>query len=318
VSPYCDGVCTRVFFADNSIAKVAGRTLDLSFVDEPRLWWLPSGLTRRGHPQDDSLQWTSRNASMVITELDGGCLDGMNVHGLACHALMYTSAGYEPVDRRPLLATTAWVSYVLDNFTTVAEAIKGLDGLRVVPVPVRGLNIGLHVALEDATGDSAIFEPIDGTMVVHHGPEYQIMANAPSLEEQMVNLRRYRPFGGELPPPGDITSSDRFVRASYFHHFLPEPVDNRMAVAEVLQVLTTVANPLGVPYPDGDVYPTRWLSAVDLTDLDYYFWSRTSPSLIWASISDFEGVTDVRSAGLFDANLAGGIADAMAPTPLTA
>lgn len=242
----------------------------------------------------------------------------MNTHGLAGHALMYTSADYEPQDRGPALATTSWVSYVLDNFATVAEAVKGIESVRVVPVPVQGLNVGLQVALEDATGDSAIFEPINGTMTVHHGPQYQIMANAPSLEEQMVNLRRYRPFGGELPPPGDITSSDRFVRATYFHHFLPEPVDKTMAVAEVLQVLSAVAKPLGVPYPDGDVYPTRWWSAADLTNLDYYFWSRTSPSLVWASKSDFDGVEEVRSVDLFAAGLASGVADAMVPTPLTA
>ncbi|MFN8126493.1 MAG: linear amide C-N hydrolase [Candidatus Nanopelagicales bacterium] len=308
-------MCTRVFLADNPVAKVAGRTLDLSFVDEPRLWWLPAGLTRRGHPTDETLTWTSQYPSMVITEWGGECLDGINGMGLAAHALMYTSAGYEPADERPTLATAAWVSYILDNFATVAEAVLHLSAVRVAPVPIRDLDIGVHVAIEDADGDSAIFEPIDGEMVVHHGRQYQIMANSPSLDEQLQNLARYRPFGGELPPPGDITSADRFVRASYFHHFLPEPDDPRMAVAEVLQVLTTVAKPLGAPYPEGDIYPTRWLSAVDLTDLDYYFWSRTSPSLVWASMSDFDDVTGPRSVPLLDENLAGGIADAMLPTP---
>jgi len=300
-------MCTRLFWSDNSVAKVAGRTLDLSFLDEPRLWWLPAGLPRTSHPQQEGFTWTSRHASLVITEWGDGYLDGMNDQGLAAHALMYTSAEYEPVDDRPALATTAWVQFVLDNFATVPEAVAGLNAVRVVPVEIQGRDIGLHLAIEDATGDSAIIEPIAGQMVIHHGPQYRVMANSPSLDEQLQNRARYRPFGGELPPPGDITSEDRFVRASYFHHYLPEPDDARMAVTEVFQVLTTVAKPLGVPYPDGDVYPTRWLSVVDLTNRDYYFWSRTSPSLVWASMSSFVDVDEVLSVDLFDPGLVGGI-----------
>ena len=45
------------------------------------------------------------------------------------------------------------------------------------------------------------------------------------------------------------------------------------------------------------VYPTWWTSAIDLTNLTYYFWSHSSPSLIWAELSaiDLRPGTPVRS-----------------------
>ena len=309
-------MCTRVFCSENTTAKVAGRTLDASFLDDPHLWWLPAGRTRQAHPDGD-WTWTSKYASLTITEWNDSGLDGMNDQGLAAHALMYTTAVYEPPDDRPVLSTLRWVNFVLDQFATVGEAVAGLAGVRVAPVSLQGLDLGVHLAMEDVSGDCAIVEPVNGRMVVHHGPEYRIMANSPSLEEHLANRARYRPFGGELPPPGDITSLDRFVRASYFHHYLPEPADNRETVAEVFQVLSTVAKPFGAPYPEGDIYPTRWISAVDLTNLDYYFWSRMSPNMVWLSMADVAG----RPAGvvdLFTDGLAGDIAPAIRPGEITA
>lgn len=304
-------MCTRVFCCENSTAKVAGRTLDASFLDVPHLWWLPAGQVRKAHPDRD-WTWTSKYASLTIAEWQDAAVDGMNDQGLGAHALMYTSAVYEPPDDRPVLSTLRWVNFARDLFGTVAEAVEGLAGMRVTPSLLEGLHLGVHLALEDASGDSAIVEPVNGRMVVHHGHQHQIMTNSPSLDEHLANRSKYRPFGGELPPPGDITSLDRFVRASYFHHYLPEPADNRETVAEVFQVLSTVAKPFGAPYPEGDIYPTRWISAVDLTNLDYYFWSRMSPNMLWLGMHDMAG----RPAGvvdLFADGLAGDLEPAMEP-----
>jgi glycosyltransferase involved in cell wall biosynthesis len=54
--------------------------------------------------------------------------------------------------------------------------------------------MGAHLALEDPSGDSAIIEPIDGELVVHHGAEYTVMANSPAYDEQLANLSRYEGF----------------------------------------------------------------------------------------------------------------------------
>lgn len=306
-------MCTRVFHSGNELARVVGRTLDFSQDARPHMHWIPPGGQNRGGPASDALTWVSRQGSVVITDLQGWCVDGMNEAGLAAHALMFTTAVYEGADGRPSLGTGSWVRYVLDTCTTVAEALEALASVRITPDRVLGQALGVHLAIEDSAGDSAVVEPVDGAMVVHHGPQFRVMANSPSLDEHMANLSRYRPFGGELPPPGDVTSLDRFVRANYFLHYVPEPTDSRLAVVEVMQILQTVAKPLGVPYPDGDIFPTRWMSVMDLRTLDYYFWSRTSPQALWLNLGDVAQSQDPLRADLMDPGLTADISAAMCP-----
>jgi penicillin V acylase-like amidase (Ntn superfamily) len=67
------------------------------------------------------------------------------------------------------------------------------------------------------------------------------------------------------------------------------------------------------------VYPTWWTSAVDLTNLTYYFWSHASPSLIWAELSgiDLRPGSPVRSLDPRDPGLAGDVTARLAPAALT-
>ena len=51
-----------------------------------------------------------------------------------------------------------WVRYILDNFSTVEEAVVGMRKIRIAPVEMGGKIFGTHVAIEDPSGDSAIFE----------------------------------------------------------------------------------------------------------------------------------------------------------------
>ena len=149
---------------------------------------------------------------------------------------------------------------------------------------MRGQELGCHLVLEDASGDSAIVELAGQTLRIYHSAEYRVVANDPLFAEQLANLRRYRPFGGDAPVPGTIESPDRFVRASYYLHHLPEPAGAAEAVAGVAAVAGTVSVPPGAPYADFGVYPTWWVSAADLTGLTYYFWSRSSPAAIWVEL----------------------------------
>lgn len=278
-------MCTRIFWSDNGVAKVASRTMDWLVSDEPRLWSLPAGLRRSGGAPG-AIEWESKFASVCLSMFDSGTVDGMNDQGLGVHLLYLESADFGAPGDGPVIGNTHWGQWVLDRFATVSEAVDAMEGMRVESVPIRGQNLHCHMSLEDAHGDSAIVEPIAGKLVVHHGPEYAVMANDPTFDEQLANLRRYLPYGGDLPLPGDILSTDRFVRATYFLEHLPPPRDVEEAVAGVIHIASNVACPPGAPYNDFSVYPTWWTSAVDLTNLTYYFWSRLSPGLIWVSLTD--------------------------------
>ena len=167
--------------------------------------------------------------------------------------------------------------WVLDQHATVAEAVAALRDARRVRSGTRP-GTRLHLALEDARGDPPSWSR-RGRLRIHHASEYQVVANDPPFAEQQANLRRYRPFGGDQPVPGGIESADRFVRASYFLTTCPSRVmwprpspgwsASRPCPARLAPLMRTSA------------CTTRWVSAIDLTHLTYYFWSRTSPALIW-------------------------------------
>ncbi len=279
-------MCTRILWSDNSVAVVASRTMDWHESDDPELWALPAGMTRDGAWPEGARQWTSRFSSASVLSFGVGITESVNEAGLAVHLLYLESTVYEPADDRPVVANIRVAQWLVDTCATVAEAVTALDTVRIGSVEVRGHHLGAHLAMEDASGDSAILELIDGAKVIHHGPGTRVMANDPTYDQQLVNLARYRDFGGELPPPGDILSVDRFVRASYFLRHLPKPATYEEAVAGVVLLAHNVSVPPGAPYDDFSVYPTWWVSATDVTDHIFYFQPSTSPNLVWVELDE--------------------------------
>lgn len=277
-------MCSRIFWSSNSVAKVAARTMDWMVSDEPELWVFPQGIQRDGGTGDGALEWISRYGSVAVSGFGMGTTEAVNEHGLAAHLLYLDATAYEPVDERPTVANTRWVQWIVDTCTSVIEAVTAIADARIESLEVRGRHLGVHFAVEDASGDSAVIEILDGGVVVHHGPEYAVMTNDPEYDSQLENLARYKPFGGDRSLPGDILSPDRFVRASYFLHYLPEPANYEEAVAGVVLVSRNVWVPPGAPYDDFSVYPTRWASATDVTNRVFYFQTGNSPNLVWVEL----------------------------------
>jgi choloylglycine hydrolase len=309
-------MCTRVFWNDNPIAKVTSRCMDWEVSDEPVLWFYPRGLERSGGSQPDAATWRSLYSSVGLSMWNIGTSDGMNEKGLAAHALFLDDIKPPTGTDAPTIVIAMWVQYVLDHFATVAEVLEHLDDVQLIAPPIRGQYMGAHLALEDPSGDSAIIEPIDGELVVHHGAEYTVMANSPAYDEQLANLSRYAPFGGDLTPPGDITSLDRFVRASYFRHYLPEPANITETVAGAFRITQNAAVPPGAPYNDGGVYPTWWHAASDVTNRMYYFWSTHSPSAIWVDLAAIADSTELLALNPRGENLIGDVTGQFASAEL--
>lgn len=311
-------MCTRILWNTNQVAKTVSRCMDWAVSDEPELWFVPRGTERSGNGDHESHRWTSRYSSVAVSMWGMGTVDGLNEKGLGAHALYLNpdDVAFPEADGRPSVANALWVQYLLDNYATVAEAVADIGRIRITSPTFRGIQLGVHIAIEDASGDSAVIEPVGGELVVHHGPEYTVMANSPTLDLQLENLARYRPFGGELPPPGDISSTDRFVRSAYFLHYLPEPESTEEAVAGVFQLISNVSVPYGAPYTTGDVYPTWWRSGADLTNRVYYFGSTRSPNIFWVELDELKGRTEVAKLDPRDLALVGDQTANLAPAPL--
>jgi len=172
----------------------------------------------------------------------------------------------------------------------VPEALALLDKVQFIMVEAHGAKATVHVAIEDASGDSAIIEYIKGKCVVHHGREFRVMTNDPEYAEQLKLLQAqdFSHPSSTLPLPGNVNPVDRFQRASYYLAMLPEPKNEREGVASMLSVIRNVSVPFGAPYKDFGTYNTEYRTVSDLTNKRYYFELATSPNVIWVDLDKFD------------------------------
>lgn len=299
-------MCTRILWTNNGVGPVSARTFDFLIPPAPVLWWLPAGTASRS--PEEKVGWTARHASACIRDLGMAWVDGLNDAGLAAHLHVFRKGRYPAVDDRPSVHVSNVVRWLLGMCGSVEEAIRSLGAVSIrdewdVDAGIPYMNFSF--ALEDATGDSATIEGIDGELHVHHGDHTRVHSNAPGLAEHLDNLALYAPFGGELPVPGNVTARDRFVRARYFLHYLPEPADMLEAMASIHQVAQAVCLPNGAPYPSGDTFPTRWITGYDLQGRTLYFQPQFQPFLMWLELDHLRDVATPMSVDLRGPQLQG-------------
>jgi penicillin V acylase-like amidase (Ntn superfamily) len=311
-------MCTRVFWNHNEVAKVCGRTMDWETSDAPRLWVIPRGTRRSGATEHGELSWTSQYGTASMQGWGVATTEAVNDAGLSARVLYLEATEWEPVDDRPAIANLMWTQYAADNYATVEQALNGLAEVRVQSVPIHGQHLGAHLLLEDAGGDSALIEILGGTATIHHGAQYDVVANDPPYDEQIAGLARYRPWGGQLGIPGDIISEERFARATYYLSHLPPPADAAEAVAGVFGIVRNCQVPYGAPDNRFDTYPTWWASVTDLTNRVYYFQSTRAPNVVWLELDKLglHAGEPVRSLDPRDPELAGAIDQQLVATPL--
>jgi penicillin V acylase-like amidase (Ntn superfamily) len=296
-------MCTRAIWPDANGAVLVGRNMDFHEDLMTNLWSLPRGIEREDGV--GNLKWKAKYGSLVAACFDMVSTDGINEVGLAGHLLWLAEADYGTYDEsRTGLPLALWLQYFLDNFETVAEAVSWIEETKVQIIPIDNPATGtpptLHLALDDATGDSAIVEYVDGEPKVWHSAEYKVMTNSPTFDKQLEELEEIKGFGGDRPLPGTNEAPDRFARASYYIDHLPEPKNQIEAIAAVLSVMRNTAQPFRVPDPDKPfASQTLWQTVIDLTNKRYVFESTTRPNIVWVDLEDLD-FSEGASAGRLD------------------
>ena len=306
--------CTTVFANDKGPVKVVARTMDLFVSDKPLIMTHPRGKAYTGGTGENTVKWVSKYGSVVVTAFHKNVVsDGINEKGLAAHLLYLSGTQYPKAADEPTLSNVLWAQYILDNFATVKEAIEGTKSLQVVATEVEGRTWPIHLTMEDASGDSAVIEFINGKITVYQGKQYQVMTNEPAYSVQLANLKKYKLFGGALPLPGDTDPLSRFVRVATYLKTLPQSKDNVNAVANILSVIRSAMVPFGAENTSGnkaeDAWPTRWVTVADLTDKIYFFNATTAPNIIWLDLKtiDFSENASVLSIDPTNIDLEGDI-----------
>jgi choloylglycine hydrolase len=293
--------CTRTLYVADDGLVVTGRNMDWIEDMSSNIWVFPAGMSRDGASGPRSVAWTSRYGSVIVSGYEAGTSDGMNEKGLVANLLYLAESGFgTPSADAKLLSIAAWPQYVLDNYATVAEAVAGLTAepfAILAPTLPNGAAAALHLSISDATGDSAIFEYIDGKLVVHHGKEFAVMTNSPIYDQQLALNAYWKDIGGLAFLPGTNTAADRFARASFLLGAIPRKADPAyikgvpdqsfayQAVASVMGVQRSVSVPLGISTPaQPNISSTIWRTVSDQTNLIYYFDSATRPNTFWVSL----------------------------------
>ncbi|MGQ3892256.1 linear amide C-N hydrolase [Legionella sp. CNM-4043-24] len=285
--------CSRVLRVDQDNAVMVGRTMDWKEDMKTNLVVYPRGMKRSGGMDSNPVQWTSLYGSLVATVYEHISSDGMNEAGLGAHMLWLKEADFGTRDpKTPGLSVALWVQYYLDNFKTVADAVRFSESgqMQLTPMFHPGTKrwINVHLALEDESGDSAILEYVDGKLKVYHDKKYLTLTNDPSYDRQIVNLSSYQAFGGDKPLPGTNSPSDRFVRATYYVGTLPKASSAKEEMTQMLSILNNVSQPYSTP---SELNPydakTIWRVVTDLTDRTYYYQSMDSQNLLMVSLERF-------------------------------
>ncbi len=287
--------CTRVVYHGPEERYLTGRSMDWKAEIISNLWIFPRGIKRSGAAGPRSVEWTSRYGSLIVSGYDISTVDGMNEAGLVTNLLWQVDADYPEDDgQTPRLSLSLWAQYFLDQFSTVEEAVAHLQKTPIHTatgeVPgMPGRMTTVHLSLSDATGDSAILEWIDGSLVIHHSRDYQVMTNEPRFEDQLAITRYWSRIPGNIFLPGTSRAEDRFARASFLINAVPKTDDAREAAAAVFSVIRNVSAPWGIAVDDQpNLSTTRWRVVADHKERLYYFESVYSPNVFWVDLKQIE------------------------------
>lgn len=290
--------CTRVLYhgADNQV--ITARSMDWKVDVGTNLWIFPRGMERTGQGGIDSVTWTSKYGSVIASGYDISTTDGLNEAGLSASVLWLVETQYPPLETdKQRLSVSAWAQYVLDNFATVDEVVKALAAETFIvvtdQVPGESRLAALHLAVSDKSGDSAIFEYIDGKLKIHHGSQYSVMTNSPTFDEQLALHAYWTQIGGTVMLPGTNRAADRFTRAAFYINAVPKTSDEVESVASVFSVIRNVSVPYGLTTPDQpNISSTRWRTVADQKRNRYFFESALTPNIFWVDLAKIDFSTE--------------------------
>lgn len=132
---------------------------------------------------------------------------------------------------------------------------------------------------------NAIFEYVDGKLVIHHDMSHTVMTNSPIFEQQLALNAYWEQIGGLTMLPGTNRAADRFVRASFYINAIPRTSDAKVAVASVFSVIRNASVPFGISSEtEPNISSTRWRSVSDQKNLVYYFETALTPNTFWVDL----------------------------------
>lgn len=193
--------CTSVLVPTPDGA-VIGRTMELGIPRGPseseKIYTYPRGVrvhAARGTLNASQYGFIAFQFAVENFTLDVGTTEGINEAGFTVSVQTHTFAQYEAPDlSKPAgIGDLSVASFLLGCCADVDEAAAKLRSINVVPTPAVGRTaLGqVHWSIQDASGQSRVFEYIDGALRVYDNTEVGVLTNDPGYEWQLGNLNQY-------------------------------------------------------------------------------------------------------------------------------
>jgi penicillin V acylase-like amidase (Ntn superfamily) len=284
--------CSRLLYQTGTGNYIVARSMDWNDATaKTSLWVFPQGMQRDGGIGANPIKWTAKYGSIIATLYDAGTVDGFNEKGLVGNVLYLAESDYgDPAKTgKPTMSIAAWLQYFLDSYATVKEAVEAMQDppfTVVAPVLPNGRPASGHLSISDSSGDSAVFEYLGGKLVIHHGPQYRVMTNSPTYDQQLALDTYWKLIGGDKFLPGTISAADRFARLSYNLSASPKFKDRDLAVASAFSQIQAISVPLGMNDPEHpNISSTLWRTVADDDAKRYYFESAVFPAVFWVDLA---------------------------------
>ena len=300
VAQACTGI--RLIAKDGGV--VAARTLEFGFDLHSEVMVVPAGTALAGSLPDGGkgISYKTRYG-FVGANAEGltAIVDGINDQGLYVGLFYfpgyasYPDATKENASRA--MAPHEYGNWLLGNFSSVEEVKANFDKVVLVPVVVEAIEQAapVHFVVHDRNGKSVVIEPLAKSLKIFDNP-LGVMANSPSFDWHMTNLRNYVNLSAtNVPPldlggiklaqfgqgsgmrglPGDFTPPSRFVRAVAFSQSAIQPETAARGVLQAFHILNNFDIPFGAvrEVDGGQTHAefTTWTSASDLKNLRWSF-----------------------------------------------
>jgi choloylglycine hydrolase len=308
VAQACTGI--RLIAKDGGI--VAARTLEFGFDLHSEVMVIPAGTALTGTLPDGGKGISYKTKyGFLGANAEGmtAIVDGINDQGLYVGLFYFPGyASYADATKENAaraMAPHEYANWLLGNFASVDEVKANFNKVALVPVVVEAIEQAapVHFVVHDRAGKSVVIEPLDKSLKIYDNP-LGVMANSPTFDWHMTNLRNYVNLTAtNVPPidlggiklaqfgqgsglrglPGDFTPPSRFVRAVAFSQSAVPSDTAPQAVLQAFHILNNFDIPFGSvrEMDNGQMHAeaTTWTSAADLKNLRWYFRTNDDQSI---------------------------------------
>lgn len=265
--------CTNFCF-ETPDGPVFGCNLDLFIPGDGLVFINRRGISKTGFDPGTTgkkAEWISKYGSVTFN-LAGRemVFGGMNEAGLVLSTMELITSEFPHQDARPPLTIGMWAQYILDNCSSIEEAIEAEKQVRIEDsAPPQ------HYFIADINGNCVAIEWEKGEVVIHSGTTLPVKAMANSFYAK--SLAVYQKGGPHWWQSDRGQSNKRFAKAAARNkQFKTSGEPNVIKYA-----FDTLTKVVGAAH-------TKWSIVYDIQKRKIYYGSAASPALKFLSFDAFD------------------------------